>query len=155
MSHHIRKPHTGHGPLPYVDERAVKRVEDRLLPPTVCNVCHSNNVHLVCNEEIYGKPYGKWPYAYLCRDCRSYVGVHYQTDIPLGTLADATLRAARKHYKQFFVELCSQRKATLGDMYRWLAAKMEIPLTECHWGLFDVDRCVLAGKICQEELDKA
>lgn len=147
-----RTAHTGHGPLPYIDDRAVKRVKDAIPTPTVCNICEGSKVELVCNDEIYGgRQFGKWPYAYLCRDCGSYVGVHNHTDIPLGTLADAPLREARKYYKQFFINLCKSRKATTSDMYRWLASKMEIAPQECHWGMFDIERCRLAGQICMEE----
>lgn len=89
-------------PLPHVSRKALKRIKDALPKPTACNCC-SAPVELVENSEIYnGRSFGDWPYAYLCRSCGAYVGLHPDTDLPLGTLADKRLRDARKVSKAPF-----------------------------------------------------
>ncbi len=139
-------------PLPHVSRRALARVKDRLEAPTDCPHC-GECVGLVSNAEIYGRQYGKWPYAYLCSGCRAYVGLHPDTDLPLGTLADEETRNARKTVKSAFMQLV--RKRFGGDRaaaYQWLAERMDISASECHFGFFDQWRCWSADKIIHESM---
>ena len=140
-------------PLPYVSRKALRRIQHPAPVPTVCQFCGCS-VELVNNSEIYGKEFGDWPYAYRCEnwnaDCGAYVGLHPNTDIPLGTLADKKLRTARNQNKKLFLELTDgiDRNAA----YSWLAEQMQLSAAECHFGLFDVDQCVRAGAICRSFL---
>jgi hypothetical protein len=129
-------------PLPYVSRRALKRVRDRIDPPKACNCCGAA-VRLVSNAEIYhGREYGEWPYAYLCTGCRAYVGLHPDTDLPLGILADKDTREARKDAKAIFYDLVLPRfHGDRNKAYGWLAGAMGIDRRECHFGLFDAARC--------------
>lgn len=140
-------------PLPYVSRRALSRVKDAMPKPEACQYC-GGRVELVNHAEIYGgREYGDWPYAYLCRGCGAYVGLHPHTDIPLGTLADKETREARKAVKPGFMRLVSSRFG--GDRsaaYLWLACRMEIDARECHFGMFDVQRCREAMKIINQAL---
>lgn len=137
-------------PLPYVSRRALARVKDRLDAPTSCPYC-DGKVELVSNAEIYhGMEYGDWPYAYLCRGCRAYVGLHPNTDLPLGTLADKETREARKSVKPRFFDLTRTRFG--GDRsaaYLWLADRMGIPKEQCHFGMFTEQQCQQALKIIE------
>lgn len=132
-------------PLPYISASAVGRVKDRADTPTTCPYC-AGTVELVSNAEIYhGREYGDWPYAYLCRGCGAYVGLHPNTDIPLGTLADKPMREARKAAKEPFHQLVRTRFG--GDRsaaYLWLAERMSIPASRCHFGMFTVQQCAEA-----------
>lgn len=140
-------------PLPHVSRKALRRVKDPMPIPTACRYCGPNTpVFLVSNSEIYGREYGEWPYAYKCESCDSYIGVHPHTDIPLGTLADADLRKARKENKPFFLDVQKKRRWTRKQAYAWLAGKMAKPISECHWGWFEVYECERAGEICRKEL---
>ena len=133
------------GPLPYVSRRALARVKDRLPAPTRCNCC-DGMVELVSNAEIYhGREYGDWPYAYLCRGCGAYVGLHPNTDVPLGTLADKPTREARKSAKAVFMSLVGHLfKGDRTAGYAWLAAGMRIDPRRCHFGMFTVEQCAQA-----------
>lgn len=137
-------------PLPYVSRRALKVIgDDAITPPTHCRYCEAP-VSLVRHAEIYGgREFGDWPFAYLCRKCKSYVGVHKNTDIPLGTLANAELRRARKSCKDIFMEMLDRLGLKRKEAYKWLAAELGIPKKECHWGMFEVDRCIDAGRLCR------
>lgn len=117
-----------------------------------CRYCEGP-VELVRHREVYGRDYGKWPYLYLCRSCGAYVGLHPHTQKALGSLADAELREARKIWKGPFLDVTEG--VFQGDRsaaYRWLAEALGIDAEDCHWGLFEVDRCIEAGHLCKLKL---
>lgn len=131
-------------PLPYVSRKALKRIKHPATIPTTCPNCGCG-VELVNNAAIYGREYGEWPFAYLCTnwqsDCGAYVGLHPNTDIPLGTLATKPLRTARSDSKKLFNQLWQSGYMDRKEAYAWLAGMMGLSEAECHFGLFDVDQC--------------
>lgn len=129
--------------------RATARVKNPLPQPTTCHY-DGGPVEIVSNAEIYGREYGYWPWAFLCRTCRAYVGMHSFTAIPLGTLADAPTREARKRAKAAFNPLWeSGAIASRTDAYTWLAEQLGIENhEECHIGWFDVATCNRVVAIC-------
>jgi hypothetical protein len=137
---------------------AIKRVKNALPIPTDCNCCHdfetgeftTDCVEIIENKEIYGKNYGEWPWAYRCTNCEAYVGMHPFTNIPLGTLADAPTRQARKKCKEPFEALHKKGKMTRSEAYKALAEKLEIKTEDCHFGWFDVDMCNKAASAARE-----
>lgn len=137
-------------PLPYVSRKALKRVKDPALIPISCQHC-GGSVKLTSNAEVYSREYGDWPYVYLCTGCYAYVGLHPNTDIPLGTLATYEMREARKKGKNVFLAL-SKRFPDRNAHYEWLAGEMGISTAECHWGLFTVEQAKLAERICYQAL---
>ena len=108
--------------------------------PKKCNIC-GGVVIKTNNCAVYGRNIGKWPFIYLCNNCGAYVGLHTTTDIPLGTLADERTRDARTTYKPFFNSIWQKGFMTRTEAYKELAHYLGISKSECHWGLFDVDRC--------------
>lgn len=138
-------------PLPHVSRRALARVNNPLPIPCECRYC-KGEVVLVPNEQVYGKPYGNWPYMYICISCEAYVGLHPHTDLPLGTMADKPLRMARKIHKKFFQQLLETWDKSRGQLYKWLADQMEIDSKQCHWSLFELADCAKAGDICRKQL---
>ncbi len=141
-------------PLPCVARSSLRRVRNPVPPPTTCRYC-AGPVHLVNNAEIYGREYGKWPYAYWCRPCNAYVGLHPGTDIPLGTLANKELRKLRNENKDLFHEVVERFGLSRDEGYENLSRKLGIPHAECHFGWFDEDRCRQAGEICRTALLEA
>jgi hypothetical protein len=141
----VREPVTPWNP----SRKAVKRVKNPLPAPTTCQHC-GGGVELVSNAEIYGRPYGEWPWAFLCRDCRAYVGLHPLTGIPLGTLADAPTRRARSQAKAAFNPIWKRGVMTRSEAYAWLAAQLGIAKPEeCHIGWFDVAQCERVVEVCE------
>lgn len=142
-------------PLPYVSRRALKLVSDGAPPPTECRYC-SGDVELVINSEVYnGRVYGEWPYCYLCRSCDAYVGLHPNTDLPLGILANKELRKSRRVSKWLFIEITKNKGWSRNQAYHWLSKKMQIKPSRCHWGMFDINECEMAGMICANEFEAA
>lgn len=132
-----------------------RRTNPGALPvPTQCPYCQGAVV-LTENRAIYGKPFGRWPYAYWCQPCDAYVGLHPNTISPLGTLANARLRSLRKIHKAVFIALLDAgRFKSRGHAYSWLAKVLAIPNKDCHWGHFDEATCEAAGALCRGELER-
>lgn len=131
---------------------ASARVKGALPAPTVCRYCGSD-VEIVSNKVIYGREFGEWPWAYRCanRPCDSYVGMHPFTAIPLGTLADAPTREARKRAKRVFEPLWKSGRMGRKEAYAWLAQKLGIDdVDKCHIGWFDADMCEQVFRVCVE-----
>lgn len=136
--------------------KAISRVRNPLPAPTVCPHCGSQ-VKIVGNEQIYGKPYGDWPWVYMCDGnfCDAYVGLHPFTNIPLGTLATHAMRDARKRAKAAFKPMYESKRMTRTQAYAWLAEKLGIvKVEECHIGWFDVETCNRVIEVCQSRTDK-
>jgi hypothetical protein len=131
---------------------AIARVRDPLPQPIICPCC-GGRVLLLNNEEIYGMPYGEWPYAFVCENrqrCGAYVGLHPFTDIPLGTLATAPTREARKTAKASFNRIWQGGRMTRSDAYAWLAARLGLAVRVTHFGMFDADTCARALEACAD-----
>lgn len=120
--------------------RAVARVPDPLPAPTHCPHC-GGPVALVRNGAIYGREYGEWPWAYLCAPCDAYVGLHPFTGIPLGTLATAPIRAARKRAKSLFNPIWQDGEMTRSEAYAWASEALGLPPSATHIGMFSVEQC--------------
>ena len=118
-----------------------------------CPYCKQKTV-LVDSSEIYGKSYGL---IYLCKRCKSYVGVHKGTTKPLGTPASKKLRELRKQTHSYLDELWlnkpkSKRNLERKRVYSWLSEKMNIPIEKTHVGMFTESQCIEAIEILREEL---
>lgn len=132
---------------------SMAKVKDPMPVPNFCIHCGST-VRLGTHEEIYdGRRFGTWPYVYLCegKECGAYVGLHPFTNIPLGHLATEAERAARKSCKPAFEKLWKTGEAPLSRnaAYTWLAEALQIPVENCHFAMFGVERCELAKKLCK------
>jgi hypothetical protein len=131
-------------------KKAIARVSNQLPVPTTCRHCDAE-VKIAPHSEIYrGRSYGEWPWVYLCTGCGAYVGMHPFTNIPLGTLATEEIRAARTHCKIPFQRLYKSGVMGRTEAYAALAAALEIPMSECHFGWFDVEMCKRAEIAAQK-----
>lgn len=128
--------------LPVFSKKAARRVKDPLPIPTYCPHC-AGAVTLENNAAVYGRSFGEWPWVYLCQTqgCRAYVGTHPETNIPLGTLATAVIREARKKAKDKFNALWPGGQMTRTEAYSWLATRLNIPTAACHFGWFNEAQC--------------
>jgi len=114
--------------------------------PTICDFCGSP-VIFTSNAEIYGKEYGSGK-CYKCTSCDSYVGVHENTLIPLGRLANKELRKLKKQCHNMFDPIWNNNNnkyINREQAYGRLANLLGIPASDCHFGWFDKDmllRCL-------------
>jgi hypothetical protein len=85
---------------------------------------------------------------YQCAPCDAYVGCHDGTTKPLGRLANAALRAAKKRAHAAFDPIWKSGQKKRGSAYAWLADRLGIDKQDCHIGMFDVDQCRRVVEIC-------
>lgn len=124
--------------------------------PTRCNIC-GGRVTYGSNARVYGREYGSG-YCYLCEQCGAYVGTHKpRPREALGLLADEPMRTEKQMCHAIFDPLW-QGKPKAGkkrrDLYCWLAHEMGIPVEDCHFGYFDIDRLRRAYIILRGIQDK-
>jgi hypothetical protein len=66
----------------------------------------------------------------------------------MGTPADKTTREARAAAHSVFDPLWKKGKMSRRDAYSWLAKELGITMDECHFGMFDLETCNKAIKLC-------
>lgn len=111
------------------------------LYPKYCNIC-GGKVEYIENKLIYGKRYGSG-YAYRCTSCGAYVGTHGERPKEaFGILANKEMRDWKMKCHDLFDSFWKgQKKAPKKRKacYAWLANKLNIPISQCHFGYFDLD----------------
>ena len=132
-------------------------------PVVICPYCGKAAHYIASSAAIYrGVEYGP---LYICRPCQAWVGVHRDTLIPLGRLADRELRLAKMEAHHIFDAIWRNRYAVKrardpqyslgmarGGRYKALAQAMGIPRSQCHIGMFDAVQCRVAIEICRAGL---
>lgn len=131
---------------------AIARIKDPMQPPAHCDCC-GGSVRIAHHREIYGgRSFGEWPWVYAC-DCGARVGMHPGTNIPLGTMADAKTRDARKACKPAFEAIWRHGHMTREEAYEWLAIQLRIHVSKCHFGMFSAAQCERARMACVAYLE--
>lgn len=80
-------------------------------------------------------------HLWLCRPCNASVGCCRGSTVPLGTLANANLRAARARARDAFNLIWRLGGKSKKGAYMWLAAKLGIEPKVCHFDLFTDEQC--------------
>lgn len=115
-----------------------------------CPYCQRDS-YKVDGDAIY--PHRKDLHAkkfYACLQCDAYVGTHEASGLPLGRLANATLRRLKQAAHAAFDPLWRESSAKFdrSDAYTWLASQMGLSRDETHIGMFDEDQCRRVVNIC-------
>lgn len=108
--------------------------------PPVCPYCNRPAV-LRDSAVIYGRSYGM---AWICKGypaCDAYVGVHRDSNAPLGRLADRELRQWKKRAHAAFDPLWQSGDMKRKEAYAYLREIMGMTADEAHIGKFDVGQC--------------
>ncbi len=88
---------------------------------------------------------------YVCArypSCDSYVAAHRGSRLPMGTLADKSLRRKRIQAHAAFDRLWADGLMTKRQAYHWLQAKLDLPEQETHIGKFSDFRCEQVIQLC-------
>jgi len=94
-------------------------------------------------SEIYDDPRRK-DELYVCKNypaCKSYVGMHAGTRIPLGTLANGDLRNLRIKAHRRFDRIWQSGIMSRNAAYRWMADSFGLTADDAHIGKFGEYRC--------------
>ncbi|WP_113675887.1 zinc-finger-containing protein [Vallitalea guaymasensis] len=119
-----------------------------------CPYCNSGT-NFIERRKVFSGGEGN---IYICLnypECNSYVGVHKNTVIPLGSLANKELRLLRKECHYYF-DYLYRKKAKQGycfaknKAYKWLSDAMMIQLDKAHIGMFGIEECNRAIYICKK-----
>lgn len=101
---------------------------------------------------IYGREYGSGK-CYLCTNCGAYVGTHKpRPKEALGLLANKEMREMKVKCHSLFDERWKSKKhKSRRKAYEQLANQLKIPVSECHFGYFDMDMLNKAYEILRKE----
>lgn len=138
--------------------KALKDRKADVLAGRICPYCGAVPEKVDSAEVYGGRSYGP---ILLCRPCGAYVGFHKNSDKPLGRLADAQLREAKKKAHACFDALWqakmkkgASKPIARGLAYKWLAKEMGLPQEECHIGMMDVHQCEWVVELCAPWVSK-
>lgn len=123
----------------------------KFLDGKICPYCKKPSVFTSSKEVYGGKDYGM---IYLCRDCDAYCGVHKNTEIALGRLANKNLRELKKKAHFYFDQLWKERGMTRYEAYGWLSKTLNLPREYTHIGFFTEDVCKNTISYCYEFLNQ-
>ena len=126
----------------------------KILAGNLCPYCN-NSTKRVKGAEIYGED---TPWAdldlMLCRPCWAYIGVHRESGIALGSVANALLRDKRRATHQVFDRLYQEEHLTRTQAYLWLARQLGLNRKLTHIGMFGVEDCDLVVELVPPFLEE-
>lgn len=85
--------------------------------------------------------------------CDAYVQAHKATGLPMGTLADKSLRQKRMQAHRTFNQLWEKGFMRKQDAYAWLCVRLGIPEADAHIANFSEYRCDQVISLCKEFLN--
>jgi len=94
-------------------------------------------------------------YVYVCSRypaCNSYVGVHENTLLPKGTLANGDLRSKRISAHKAFDLIWKTGIMKKAEAYRWMQYKFGLTSQQAHIGLFSEYMCDQLIQECEKTL---
>ena len=124
----------------------------------ICPYCEIPAALVEHGDELY--PYRRdFGMLWACR-CGAYVGCHPGTILPLGRLADAELREAKKRAHAVFDPIWQREierngakpRSARAFTYGWLARELGISTDQCHIGWFDNAQCQRVIEICTTQV---
>ena len=121
----------------------------------LCPYCKSAP-KLVNGQVIYpSRPDLKALSFWQCKPCDAYVGCHRAGNgfgdgtRPLGSLANAELRAARNKAHAAFDPIWRSGELGRRKAYAWLGNQLGLPVKSVHIAEFDVDMCSRVVSACR------
>lgn len=93
---------------------------------------------------VYGEKASKNSFLYICDrypKCNSYVAAHRDSGLPMGTLANESLRKKRIAAHKALNKICNKGFMTKEQVYIWLQSKFSMTEKQMHIGNFDEYYC--------------
>lgn len=130
--------------------------EDVLCPYCGSKAVLTNLSDLFPNKGFINEGVWRTSRMYVCSrypKCDARVGCHPNTEKPLGFLANAKLRNARRKAHTAFDPIWKNKVMPRYNAYDWLSKRMGVHIDDCHFGNFDLDDCHRAEYICRAFLE--
>jgi hypothetical protein len=130
----------------------------------ICSYCGAD-AELVGGDVIYPRrPDLASRRFWRCAPCDAWVGthIHSRDAVPLGRLANAELRIAKREAHAVFDPLwqaksrrdgCSKKQARTAA-YKWLSEQLGISRRQTHIGMFDIELCRRVIEVCTPHLQR-
>lgn len=134
-----------------------RQFRQRVRRVLLCPYCDGEAV-LTPGRVVYPRRPDLWNKQFWrCRPCDAWAGCRPGTERPLGRLANAELRQARREAHAAFDPLWKRkmeregisRTKARGAGYRWLAERLGIEHRRCRIAVMDVETCHRVVEICQ------
>lgn len=97
-------------------------------------------------------------YLYVCShwpECDAYVSAHKKSRLPMGTLANSSLRHKRILAHRALANLQVSHKMEKWAAYLWLQGKLGLTDSQTHIGLFSEQMCEQVIALCRQHTDSA
>jgi len=117
---------------------------EQILKGYICPYC-KKKTRMVDSIRIYKKK--SYGLVSMCIPCNAYVGVHKDTNIPLGRVAKNDLREARKYTHSYFDRIWKHGYMDRSDAYKWLSKELNTPFEFTHIAMFSKVTCEKVTKI--------
>ena len=121
--------------------------------PIKCPYC--GRTAILRNASYVYKENAMDSYLYVCSGypkCDSYVGVHANTMLPKGSLANGDLRHKRIEAHRLFDALWKNGIFSRKEAYRWMQNKFSLTSSQAHIGHFSDYRCECLMSECRKVL---
>ena len=107
----------------------------------ICPYCNEQ-APLTMGKQVYPHRPDLWDYKFFaCFPCDATVGVHKHSEVPLGRLANKSLRQAKMRAHAAFDPLWKSKRMTRSQAYAWLAFSLKMTPKDCHIGMFNDLQC--------------
>lgn len=119
-----------------------------------CPYCGAEVVLKDANFIYHSKKSREWGSFWVCSNfpiCNSYVGCHKGTTLPLGRLANERLRTLKREAHKHFDPIWKSGLMNRKDAYKWLSSMLNVPMEECHIGMFDIKMCQKVIHLCKKQ----
>lgn len=111
--------------------------QKQIIAGKICPYCKRSSEY-VDSSVVFGKSFGM---IYFCGPCWAWCGVHSGTDIALGRLANAELRALKQQAHEKFDQLWEEKFMSRKKAYKWLSQALNIDPEYTHIGMFGPETC--------------
>lgn len=117
-----------------------------------CSYCGgAAALHEDSSQFYRGTDYGP---IWACAPCQAWVGCHPGTFIPLGRLANESLRKMKSRAHAAFDPIWKEGSMSRKRAYRWLGDQLGTDPSETHIGMFNEDQCHLAEAVAMRWRDE-
>lgn len=119
-----------------------------------CPYCHRDAVAVRGNVLYPARIdlFCKW--FYRCDPCDAHVGCHPKTMVPLGSLANFTLRRARNRAHAIFDPIWRSGEINRIEAYAWLSEQLGVSSSNCHIAMMNKEQCDLVVAACVRRKSK-